>query len=48
MRILVGTGVLLETSEDTYAHTPSSLEYLPGGSVDFFRLWSVMGFSLKI
>lgn len=29
MRILVGTGVILETGEDTYAHTPSSREYLP-------------------
>lgn len=48
MRIVVGTGVILETGEDTYAHTPSSREYLPGGSVDFFRLWLVMGISRQI
>jgi hypothetical protein len=39
MRILVGVGIVEETGTDTYAHTPRSLEYLPGKSVDFFKMW---------
>lgn len=39
MRMLTGTGIVLETGEDTYAHTPKSMAYLEGGAVDFFNLW---------
>lgn len=39
MRIIIAAGIVKETGENTYAHTPTSREYLRDRSADFFRLW---------
>lgn len=39
MRMLTGTGIVTETGEDTYAHTPKSIAYLEEKAADFFNLW---------
>lgn len=38
MRIIIAAGIVKETGENTYAHTPTSREYLRDRSADFFRL----------
>lgn len=39
MRMLTGTGIIVSTGIDTYAHTPKSLAYLQESALDFFNLW---------
>lgn len=42
MRMLTGTGLIVSTGIDAYAHTPKSLAYLQESALDFFNLWCLL------